>query len=61
MEALLTIRLGEPDTVLLATALPLLTFSSDNYTRLILRSSREEILAQFPPDNGNAPTTQNCS
>jgi hypothetical protein len=47
IEALLKARFGEQDEALLAIAPQLLTLSTDEYTRLILRSSREELLAQF--------------
>jgi hypothetical protein len=35
--------------MILAIAPQLLNLSPDDYTRLILQSSREDLLAQFPP------------
>jgi hypothetical protein len=48
IEALLKARFGEQDEEMLAIAPQLLSLSTDNYTRLILQSSREELLSQFP-------------
>jgi hypothetical protein len=47
IESLLKVRFGEDDEALLAIAPLLLPLSTDDYTRLILQSSREELLAQF--------------
>jgi hypothetical protein len=49
IRSLLKIRFGDKDEALLAIAPQLLNLSTDDYTRLILQSSREELLAQFSP------------
>jgi flagellar biosynthesis/type III secretory pathway protein FliH len=47
VEALLRVKFGELDAVLLAIAPPLLQLSTADRARLILQSSREELLHYF--------------
>ncbi len=49
IEALLKARFGEQDEAMLAIAPQLLRLSTDDDTRLILQSSREELVALFSP------------
>jgi hypothetical protein len=49
IRSLLKVRFGDEDEALLAIAPQLLNLSTDDYTRLILQSSREELLTQFSP------------
>jgi hypothetical protein len=49
IRSLLRVRFGDEDETILAITPQLLNLSTDDYTRLILQSSREEILRQFSP------------
>jgi len=48
LEALLRVRFGELDEALAAIAPQILALPPEEYTALILHSSREELLERFP-------------
>ena len=53
IQNLLKMRFGALDEALTATIEPLLNLPAEEYTRLLLESSREELIARF---EGRSPT-----